>query len=140
MAPRNCKGETDAGEPCESPFVGDDGYCPAHRPGGREKLREAGRKGGQAMAQRLSAAGLDPDDLPPLTSHDAAETWTDVVGRAAATGKLSSSAANAALRAVSIWEDVRESGEVSERLEALLDALQTWRNTGDESAVLELVN
>jgi hypothetical protein len=44
-----CKGTNSAGQPCRSPVVGDDGWCPAHRPGA--DMRERGRRGGKASAK-----------------------------------------------------------------------------------------
>lgn len=135
-----CQGTNADGEPCRSPVVGEDGFCPAHRPGGREEMRERARKGAEATARKLRGKALSPDDLPPLTSHEAAETWTDRIGRAAATGTLGANAANAALRAVREWREAREGGRVSERLEELMQALGEWRRTGNPEPVLDLVD
>lgn len=139
MAQETCKATRDDGQPCTSPIVGPDGYCHAHGPGGREKLQEAGRRGGRATARRIKGGGLDEDELPPLTDADAAETWCDVVGRAAVTGRIGHNEAKAALRAVREWRESREAGAVSERLDALDAALSEFKRTGDPSPVLELV-
>lgn len=139
MVPDTCKGTRDDGEPCESPIVGSDGYCPAHREGGRERLREAAQKGGETTARRVRGNALDADELPPLESPQAAETWCDVVGRAVVTGRLSHNQGKAALRAVREWRESHEAGRVSERLDELTEALAEWRRTGDPEPVLELV-
>lgn len=139
MADRTCNATKDDGSPCESPFVGEDGFCPAHRPGGREKLREAAKKGGEVTRKRFKAKALGADELPALTSAQAAETWCDKVGRAVVTGRLSHNQAQAALRAVREWRESHESGRMSERFEALTDALSRWKETGDPEPVLELV-
>lgn len=138
----NCKGTRDDGTPCGAPsnlVDPETGRCPAHQEGARERLREAARKGGEATARRLQGKALDPEELPPLESAGAAEAWCDVVGRAAVTGRIGHNEAKAALRAVREWRESRKSGEVSERLERLLDALEEWRKTGKEEPVLELV-
>lgn len=139
MPRETCRATKDDGTPCESPITGPEGLCPAHREGGRKKLREAARKGGQATARRLSDGGLDPDELPPLEDAQAAEIWCDVVGRAVVTGRLSHTAGQAALRAVREWRESHDKGKVSERLDSLMDALSEWRQTGDPEPVLELV-
>jgi len=140
MPQRKCKGTNEAGEPCESPVVGQDGFCPAHGPKGRERMSERGRKGGAALARKYSAGKLDPDELPPLEDAHAAETWCDVVGRAVVTGRLSHNQGRAALRAVREWRESHKSGAVSEKLEDLMEALASWRETGDPKPVLELVD
>lgn len=141
---RRCKGVKASGEPCGAPpklVDPETGYCPSHGPDAADKLAEYGRKGGETTARRHHGKGeLVDEDLPPLVDHEAAETWTDRIGRAAATGKLSSSAAQAALRAVREWREARDAGRVSDRLEALTDALAEWRETGDPEPVLELVD
>lgn len=103
----------------------------------RAYLSSIGTKGGHARAR--GRQGMVDEDLPPLDSHAAAETWSDRIGRAAATGKIGASAANAALRAVKEWREAHEAGEVSDRLEELLGALAEWRRSGDPRPVLELV-
>lgn len=102
----------------------------------RRYLESIGRKGGTAKSKQK---GLRDVELPPLVDHAAAETWSDRIGRAAATGRIGSRAANAALRAVREWRQAHDAGAVSERLEELLDALAEWRETGDPEPVLELV-
>jgi len=143
MAPDGtCQGTRLDGSPCEAPdrLVDDEtGFCPAHSPGGRERLSEAGKKGAAATAKKLRGQGLDPDDLPPLVSHEAAEVWEDRIGRAAATGRIPASAAQAGLRAVREWRETREAGKVSAKLEALDKAMQRWRETGDPKAVMDLL-
>lgn len=115
------------------------GYCPSHGPGARERLREAGRKGGKATAKRMSAEGLEEGELPSLTDADAAETWCDIVGRAVVTERLSHNQAKAALRAVREWRETRDAGKASEKMERLMDAIREFDETGDPEPVLELV-
>lgn len=134
-----CRGTTADGTPCESPIVGPDGFCPAHGPDGRERMSEIGRKGAEASARKRRGGGLEPDALPPLDGHDAAETWCDVVGRAVVTGRIGHNEAKAALRAVREWRESRDAGAVSDRLDELTEALAEWRETGDPTQVLEVV-
>lgn len=113
MSNRSCRGTNAAGEPCGSPVVGEDGWCPAHRPGGRERLREIGAEGGRAAHEGGSTpTGLDADALPPLAAHGDAKTWLEAIGRAVATGQLGERAAQAAIRAVSEWVKAHE-GELT---------------------------
>lgn len=134
-----CGFEKEDGDTCGVSFGLCDchGECFSHSPCREEDRREARSRGGVATAR---GAGIRTDELPPLTSASAAEHWCDVVGRAAVTDRLSAEAANAALRAVKEWRQARETGEVTDRLEALQDALAQWRKTGDPEPVLELVD
>lgn len=136
MAPeRSCKATTVDGKPCGAPETMVDpetGYCPSHGPDASERLSAAGRKGGKATARRLSGGGLDPEELPPLEDHDAAETWTDTIGRAVAAGRISANAGNTALRAVREWRESREAGEVSERVQELERKLSKVKREGLE--------
>lgn len=139
---RSCRATKADGTPCASPARLVDpssGFCPSHDPAKREMLMEAASMGGKAATRNRKAKGLDPDDLPPLDSYEAAETWTHVIGRAAALGTISSSAANAALRAVKEWREARDGGRISERLEALEKAMLRWRETGDPTPVVDLL-
>lgn len=138
-----CKETNADGSPCGAlpSFVDPEtGYCRSHDPEKRDELRKQASKGGETTARRHHGkGGLTTDDLPPLTDHEAAELWTDAIGRAAATDRLSAAAANACLRAVQTFLSAREAGQVSDRLEALTDALAAWRKTGDPEPVLQLV-
>lgn len=119
------------------------GHCRAHCDYRSEcdydedEVRESRAAGGHATAR---AGSLQTEELPPLDSAAAAEVWCDVVGRAAATDRIGADAANAALRAVKEWRQAREAGKVSDRLNALTDALDQWRETGDPAPVLKLVD
>lgn len=136
-----CQHVKDDGSQCGTAFgLSDAGLCFGHDPE-REAERKAAKRAGAAAVQAKAQKqkGLDPDELPPLDSHEAAETWADTIGRAAASGRIGSGAANAGLRAVKLWVEAHDAGQVSERLEALTDALSEWRRTGDPAPVLELV-
>lgn len=136
-----CQHTKDDGSQCGTAFgLSDAGLCFAHDPERateRKAAKVAGAKAVQAKARR--SKGLDPEELPPLTSFESAEIWTDVVGRAAATGRIGSAAANAALRACKEWREARDGGLVSDRLDQLTAALSEWRETGNPDPVFELV-
>ena len=130
-----CAGTNTTGEPCKNPVVGEDGYCAAHRPGGRDRMRALGTKG--ALASRKS--GLDPDDLPTLDGPQTAALWLDRVGRAVATGKLGHREGTAVVRAVEAFLRAHDAGEVTEDIAKMRAALEKWTQTGDSRAVLEVL-
>ncbi len=121
-AEARCRATKAAGEPCgASPqLIGEDGFCPAHRPGARERLSEAGRKGAEATARKWRGrGGLEPGELPQLgTPHDA-QRALDIVAHAAAEGRLPQRQADATTRAVREWLRAYEAGAVTDRLEEL---------------------
>lgn len=119
---RSCRGTNATGDPCGAPsrFVGDDGWCPPHRPGNREALREAGRKGtaahhGNGARDSPEPEGLDPEALPPLRDHADAKKRLDLIGRAVLTGRIGDKVAHAATRAVREWIRGHE-GELTARV------------------------
>ncbi len=63
---RQCKGTNSTGQPCRAPTVGDDGWCPAHRPG--SSMAELGRRGGKAR-QAGAAAKLPAAERESLRAH-----------------------------------------------------------------------
>lgn len=145
MDKERCGFEKDDGDTCGTGIglCGECGRCRNHCDYARacryseHEVVESRKRGGAASAKK---GPLRDADLPPLVDHDAAETWTDAIGRAAATGRIGANAANAALRAVKEWREAHDAGRLSDRLEALTDALAEWRKTGDPEPVLELVD
>lgn len=122
MTDRQCRGTNSEGQPCGAPpaVVGDDGWCDAHRPGsGRSEMSKRGQRGGLAATARNRSPGLDPDDLPPLDSYEAAKVWCERVGRAVATGRLGRSEGNTILKAVRAWNSSEEHRAAAEALEEL---------------------
>ncbi len=117
-----CKGTNQDGKRCQSPehlVELETGYCPAHAPGGQERMAEMGRKGAEAMRRKWMAKGLEPGELPELrTPHDA-QRALDIVAHAAAEGRLPQRQADATTRAVREWLRAHEAGVVSDRLEVL---------------------
>lgn len=142
MAPeQHCKATKENGEPCGAPaqFVDpDSGLCPSHDPDSRERIREAARKGGEAMAEKHSRDGLEEDELPPLDSPQAAEEWLETIARAVATGRLSSSEGNAIRGNVRDWLKAREAGEQAERIERLEKLLKAAREGRLDEVEVEL--
>ena len=119
-----CSGTNARGEPCKAPanlVDAETGCCPAHAPGGRERLREAARRGAQATARRLQGDGLAAEDLPPLRAPQDAEVWLERIGRAVATGELAHRDADAATRAVRAWLQAHEQGAVRKHMEQLAE-------------------
>ncbi len=120
---QRCRDTRADGKPCGTPenlVDPETGLCPAHRPGGREKLREAARKGAAATARKWRGrGGLEPGELPQLgTPHDA-QRALDIVAHAAAEGRLPQRQADATTRAVREWLRAYEAGAVTDRLEEL---------------------
>lgn len=108
---------------CNSPVVMDHGYCFRHSPDPADQERAAAASLRGAMTTKARRKrGLDHDELGPLKSPGDAERWCQVVGLAVATGRLSGTAAQAVLRAVSQWQAAREAGELAERLARLEQA------------------
>ena len=101
-----CRGRNEQGEPCGAPesFVNPSGWCPAHQPGGRERLREAGRLGAEVSKQvRRKWKGLRPGELGPLRTPKDAERWLRIIGQAVTEGRLRNRDADAGTRAGREW-------------------------------------
>jgi len=122
-AEARCRGTRAGGEPCGAPpgLIGEDGFCPAHRPGAKERyLSAAGRKGAEATARKWRGrGGLEVGELPELrTPHDAQKAL-DIVAHAAAEGRLPQRQADATTRAVREWLRAYDAGVVTDRVEEL---------------------
>lgn len=144
MPPSGCRGEKADGSPCGAPenlVDPETGFCPAHDPDNRERVREAARKGGEATRRRhRGERGVDTrGDKWSLETYADAKTWLEAIARAVLAGKVSHHEAKAAIKAIDSWMDAHEAGEVTDRLDELGDALAEWKETGDPSPVLELV-
>lgn len=71
---RQCRGTNSEGEPCQSDFVGEDGWCDAHRPGEEDVMAERGRTGAEVSAAvRRHQDQLLPDKLSELTDLEDAK-------------------------------------------------------------------
>ncbi len=121
-AEARCRAIRADGEPCGAPprLIGEDGFCPAHRPGARERLSAAGRRGAAATRRAWrGTTGLEVGELPELrTPHDA-QRALDIVAHAAAEGRLPQRQADATTRAVREWLRAYEAGALTDRLEEL---------------------
>lgn len=115
-AKRTCRGTTDSGQPCQSPLVGKDGWCDAHRPGGREEMKRRGRKGGEAKA---NGTGLARGDLGPLETSADAERWCQVIALAVAEGTISTGRGNALRKCVKEFRQARADRLTEEKLNLL---------------------
>ncbi len=117
-----CKATRTDGKACRAPerMLDARGLCPAHRPGARERLSEAGRKGAEATARKWRGrGGLEPGELPELrTPHDAQKAL-DIVAHAAAEGRLPQRQADATTRALREWLRAHEAGTVTEQVDEL---------------------
>lgn len=137
MSTTRCKGTNVDGEACgapESMVDPETGYCPAHGPGGRNEMKERGRKGGKQTHQ----TGLHPTDLPALDSFQAAQEWLEEIGRAVACGRLGDREANAAIRAVSEWRETESERVTREELEELQAQLEQLSAEIEDPAVQPL--
>ena len=131
-ARRTCGGTNAHGEPCRSPIVGLDGFCPAHRPGGEAEMRRRALRGGIA-SQR--GRGLDPHELPPLATHNDAMRWLDILGRAVSCHRLSDRSAQAAIKAVDVWLKAHGESVVAKDVDELRAALDGLRKRGKLKAL-----
>ena len=125
-----CSGQNSQGEPCGAPsslVSRVTGLCPAHAPGGLERLRDAGRRGAEATARRFRNGGLAPDDLPPLRSPQDAERWAEVVGRAVAERRLTHSEGRAVASLIREFLKAHSDGKVTRRIEELGEAVAKLR-------------
>ncbi len=121
-AEARCGATRAGGEPCGAPpqLIGADGFCPAHRPGAKERLSEAGRKGAEATARKWRGrGGLEPGELPDLGTPQDAQAALDIVAHAAAEGRLPQRQADATTRAVREWLRAWEAGAVAEQVAQL---------------------
>lgn len=85
---------------------------------GSRRAVEAGRRGGKASS-RSRRKWLEPDEMPPLVSVEAAQVWLDSAGRACAEGRLTSSQANSITKAASEYLKSLETATMLDELEEL---------------------
>ena len=129
---RRCNGTNAAGEPCRSRAVGKDGFCPAHRPGGKERMKRLAYEGAKAVH---SPKGLDPDALGDLETVRDAQRWLRMIALGVTTGKLKAQEATSGVRALEAWlkaeQDRVAADEVSElraQLDEVRESLKKGRN------------
>jgi hypothetical protein len=124
MTDPQCRGTNADGAPCQSPsrFLDVDGYCEAHRPGGREFMRTIGTAGGEATRAKYGARPFTEAELVPLT--DAAGA-TSQVYTAVMCGRLTHAQGNVALKAI----EVQLKAEAAAREQRLVDELYAKQET-----------
>ena len=105
----NCLGTNSSGEPCAAPTVDATGYCPAHRAGGDEHMRELAVKGGKATAAKHESVAFTAEELTPLVTGDDAKLALDEIRVAVMTRRLTHAEGNAASKAVSEWVKAEQS-------------------------------
>lgn len=89
----NCEATNTAGEPCGAPsrlVDPETRRCPAHAPGGADRMRQISAQGGQATAEKLARPELEEQEIPepPETLEDVA-AWASWAMRKVASGELS---------------------------------------------------
>ncbi len=126
-----CRARNQDGKRCRSPehlVEPEVGYCPAHAPGGQERMAEMGRKGAEATARKWRGAhGLEPGELPELRTPHNAQKALDIVAHAAAEGRLPQRQADATTRAIREWLRAWDAGTVADRLEELRGEIDKLR-------------
>jgi hypothetical protein len=117
-----CRGTKRDGEPCSLSANGPDGYCWAHSPGNAEQRRRMASKAGKAKQGRPQAElGEIKRRLSDLADDVLSDDEEKRVDKGVAA--VASQVLNVYLRAVSVELKAREQFELTERLEALEEAL-----------------
>lgn len=128
-----CRGTRDDGEPCrQTEMLNENQLCPAHREGARERLREAGRRGGEATARRHRGEDtLDADELGDLDSYADAKRWLGIIARSVLSGTIDRERADPATRAIRQWLEAHRSRVEEEKLAELEARLEQIEAGGD---------
>jgi hypothetical protein len=116
-----CSGITRSGTRCERSADGPNGLCWAHNPANAEKRRRLASKAGKAKP------GGELAGIKQRLSDLADDVLDGKVERG--TGAVVSQILNVYLRAVSVEMKAREQLELTERLEALEEALERNRES-----------
>ena len=112
---RSCKGINARGEPCQAHahmVSKANGFCSAHRPGGRQEMARRARLGGKATQERWKREGVTEKELGPLKTVADAQRWLEVIGAGVVSGRLDKGDASAGVRAVEVW--IRASDSLTE--------------------------
>lgn len=119
---RQCRDTNAAGEPCGSPFVGEDGYCAAHGPNGSARMSARGAKGAEATARKMAGKGTvkanEVPGGPPETMQDAAK-WASWIPWAVTTGKLDAKLGDVAVRAIREFRAAHEKAALESEIKEL---------------------
>lgn len=111
----SCLGTKADGSPCDSPVVGADNYCPAHRPGDEAARHDKAMRGGLAHAAKYRGDAFTADELPDLESVDDAKKAFSQVRRAVGCRRITHAEGNAMNKAIEGWLKANEA-DVTERL------------------------
>lgn len=130
MSRETCKGQTKAGKPCKSPFVDEEGYCPAHAPGGTATMRERGRKGAQTTKARYKGRGLHRDQLGCLESIEDAQRWLRMIAQAVGAREITHNEGAAMTSTVRAWLSAEDSRLRAEDLAELQGQIAELRRKG----------
>lgn len=131
---RRCTGVTAEGEACRAPseWVLTNGYCLRHSPDPKDRAlaMAASLRGGLTTKARMKR-GLDDGELGELCTPVDAQRWCEVVARAVATGRLSSTQGQTTVRAVAEWLRSRDLHVRETRLTTLEKRLAAMTTGGN---------
>jgi hypothetical protein len=114
MAAR-CSAIARSGARCSSPVLPDSAYCFVHCPSAADRRREASKKGGRNRANKARAAAL----IPQAMSAEDLAGWLSHLFKEVMSGRIEPRVGTAAATIAKALMDVRQAGEVEERLAAL---------------------
>ncbi len=129
-----CKGTRTDGKRCRSVFVSKEtNLCPAHAPGGTERMSEMGKVGGARSTMRKGRIR----DLPPLNSSKDAQVWLEKIGRAVLDGSLDAREANVGRQIVADWRKQQQEDQNAQKMDDLEKSMKAFRREigkGDKDA------
>ena len=100
----SCRGTTVSGEPCNAPAtLVAHGWCPTHRPGAEDAMREARSKGGRATAAKHHAKPFSADEIVKLVTLEDAKLALDQIRTAVLLRRITHSEGASATKAVDSW-------------------------------------
>lgn len=129
-----CQSTNARGEPCGAPakLVGDDGFCPTHRPGGLDRVRAASAKGGAANRAKHEAAGMAETELAPILTVEDAKRELDAIRRAILTHKIRHAEGTAAGKVVAEWVRAHGVGMTQQVINELRRELDARKEENEE--------
>ena len=127
MGTRRCQGTNQAGEPCRSPFVGEDYWCDAHRPGNEDLMHKRATRGAYAAnAARRDPTPpvLDDRELPGLETHGDVKAWLGVLAEAVALGRIGEGRATTIRQILDTWLKAEAEAVAAHEIEALSERIE----------------
>ena len=107
----HCIARNADGVPCGSTFgLSADSLCPAHAPGGRERLASIASSGGAATAAKHAGQAFAANEITVLESFEDAKRAFDDVRRAVLTRRITHTEGNAATKAIEGWIKAETAG------------------------------